>query len=70
MQAELYRDYKERVVPALRQSLGYKNPLQVPRIEKVVVNTCVGTHPSDAKQALDEAKAELALVTGQRPVET
>jgi large subunit ribosomal protein L5 len=36
----------------------------------VVVNTCMGTHAADAKQALDDAKAELALITGQRPVET
>jgi large subunit ribosomal protein L5 len=70
MQAELYRDYKERVIPALREKLGYKNVLQVPRVQKVVVNTCMGTHAADAKQALDDAKAELALVTGQRPAET
>jgi large subunit ribosomal protein L5 len=70
MQAELYRDYKERVVPALRQKLGYTNLLQVPRVAKVVVNTCMGTHAADAKQALDDAKAELALITGQRPTET
>ena len=70
MQAELYLDYKERVIPALREKLGYKNLLQVPRVQKVVVNTCMGTHAADAKQALDDAKAELALITGQRPAET
>jgi large subunit ribosomal protein L5 len=70
MQAELYRDYKERVIPALREKLGYENLLQVPRVQKVVVNTCMGTHAADAKQALDDAKAELALITGQRPAET
>ncbi len=70
MQAELYREYKDRVVPALREKLGYKNVLEVPRVQKVVVNTCMGTHASDAKQALDDAKAELALITGQRPAET
>ena len=70
MQAELYRDYKERVIPALREKLGYKNVLEVPRVQKVVVNTCMGTHAADAKQALDDAKAELALITGQRPAET
>jgi large subunit ribosomal protein L5 len=70
MQAELYRDYKERVIPALREKLGYENLLQVPRVEKVVVNTCMGTHAADAKQALDDAKAELALITGQKASET
>jgi large subunit ribosomal protein L5 len=70
MESELYKEYKERVVPALRERLGYKNPFQVPRIEKVVVNTCVSAHSSEAKQALEEAKAEIALITGQRPAET
>src|SRR6201988_2914598 len=70
MQAELYKEYKERVVPALREKLGYKNLLQVPRVEKVVINSCVSTHSSDQKQALEEAKAEIALITGQRPTET
>jgi large subunit ribosomal protein L5 len=70
MQADLYKEYKERVVPALRERLGYKNVLQVPRIQKVVVNTCVSTQAADTKQALEEAKAEIALITGQRPAET
>ena len=47
MQAELYKEYKERVVPALREKLRYKNLLQVPRVEKVVINSCVSTHASD-----------------------
>jgi len=55
MQAELYKEYKERVVPALRERLGYKNVLQVPRVAKVVINSCVSTHSADAKQALEEA---------------
>ena len=70
MQAELYRDYKERVVPALREKLGYKNLLQVPKVDKVVVNTCIPAHVSDLKQALEDAKKELAVITGQKPAET
>ena len=70
MQAELYRDYKGRVVPVLREKLGYKNLLQVPKVDKVVVNTCVPAHVSDLKQALEEAKKELALITGQKAAET
>ena len=70
MQAELYKDYKDRVVPALREKLGYKNLLQVPKVDKVVVNTCIPAHVSDLKQALEDAKKELALITGQRPAET
>src|ERR1700720_4309693 len=70
METELFKEYKERVVPALRERLGYKNLYQVPRVEKVVINTCISTQSSDAKQGLEDAKTELALITGQRPAET
>ena len=57
-------------MPALQKLHVHKNQAsQVPRVEKVVINTSVGSQ-SDVKQALEEAKAELALITGQRPVET
>ncbi len=69
MSAELYNHYKTRVIPALQTSQGYTNLFQVPRVEKVVVNVCTGS-ASDGKAALDDAKAELALITGQRPAET
>src|SRR5437868_7970447 len=69
MENEFYKDYKERVIPALREQHGYRNLHQVPRVEKVVINTSVGSQ-SDVKQALDDAKTELALITGQRPAET
>jgi large subunit ribosomal protein L5 len=69
MENEFYRDYKERVMPALQKQHRYKNVHQVPKVEKVVINTSVGSQ-SDVKQGLEEAKAELALITGQRPVET
>src|ERR1700756_4787524 len=70
MQAELYKDYKDRVVPVLREKLGYKNLLQVPKVDKVVVNTCIPAHVSDLKQALEDAKKELAVITGQKAAET
>ena len=70
MQSELYMEYQGRVAPALRERLGYKNIFQVPRVEKVVINTCVTAQSSDAKQALEDAKRELALITGQQPAET
>ena len=69
MENEFYRHYKDRVVPALRQRHKYKNVHQIPRVEKVVVNTSVGSQ-ADLKQAMEEAKAELALITGQQPAET
>ncbi|HWB60969.1 MAG TPA: 50S ribosomal protein L5 [Chthoniobacteraceae bacterium] len=69
MAVELYKEYKERVVPALLEKRGYKNAHQVPHIQKVVVNTCIASQ-ADVKQALEDAKAELALITGQKPAET
>jgi len=70
MQAELYKEYQTRVVPALSKKLGYKNVLQVPKVEKVVVNTCISANVSDYKQALEDAKRELSVITGQKPAET
>ena len=69
MENEFYRDYKDRVMPALQKQHGYKNVHQVPKVEKVVINTSVGSQ-SDVKQALEEAKMELALITGQQAIET
>jgi large subunit ribosomal protein L5 len=70
MQAELYKEYQTRVIPALSKRLGYKNILQVPKVEKVVVNTCISASVNDYKQALEDAKKELSVITGQKPAET
>lgn len=69
MTPTLYKEYKERVIPALKEQQGYANIHQVPRIEKVVVNCCIASS-ADVKQALEDAKAELSLITGQKPAET
>src|SRR5438128_3019604 len=69
MENEFYRHYKERVVPALRERHKYKNVHQIPRVDKVVINTSVGSQ-TDLKQAMEEAKTELALISGQQPAET
>lgn len=66
---ELYSEYKTRVIPALREKHGYKNVHQIPKIEKVVVNTSIGAGP-DSKEALEIAKEEIATITGQRPIAT
>ena len=66
---EFYRHYKENVMPALQRLHGYKNVNEVPKVEKVVVNTSVGSQ-ADVKAALEDAKTELALITGQRAAET
>lgn len=69
MAVELYHHYKQYVIPALKERHGYKNAHQVPKVQKVVVNSCIGSQP-DGKQALEDAKSEVALITGQKPAET
>ncbi len=66
---ELLIEYKTRVLGALREKHGYKNVNEIPKISKVVVNTCIGSSP-DTKEALEIAKTELTTITGQKPVTT
>jgi len=66
---ELLTEYKTRVLPALREKHGYKNVNQIPKISKVVVNTCIGSAP-DVKEALEIAKTDLTTITGQKPATT
>ncbi len=64
------REHYEKVVkPALMKEFGYENPLQAPRLEKIVVNMGVGEAVQDQKR-VDAAVQELSLITGQRPVVT
>jgi large subunit ribosomal protein L5 len=65
----LLKKYNESVVPALINRLGYKNRMQVPRIEKIVINMGIGDAVSDAK-LIDEAVACLKQISGQKPVVT
>ena len=67
--AELQNEYTTRIVPALKEKRGYKNVHQVPRLVKVVINTSIASAP-DVKAALEIAKDELELITGQKPIET
>jgi large subunit ribosomal protein L5 len=62
--------YFEEVAPALMKELGYSNPMQVPRIEKVVLNIGMGTEARENAKALDNAAGDVAQITGQRAVIT
>ena len=62
----LQKHYKDKVVPALKAKLGYANPHQVPRLEKIVVTSCMGKSP-DRKVAVDDAVIEIGKITGQKP---
>jgi large subunit ribosomal protein L5 len=69
MMNKMLERYQNEAVPALRKVFSYKNVMQVPRIEKVVVNIGVG-EALDNKKALEFAVADLTTVTGQRPIQT
>jgi len=61
--------FRTGVIPALMKERGYTNPFQVPRLEKIVINMGVGEGKENAK-VLDFATADLAAITGQKPVVT
>jgi large subunit ribosomal protein L5 len=61
--------YREEVLPRLRQELGYANAMEVPRLQKVVINMGVGDALKDARM-LEAATQDLAVIAGQRPVVT
>lgn len=61
--------YNDEMRAALREQFGYKNVMQVPRLEKIVINMGVGEAAGDQKK-LDAAVAELTLIAGQKPVKT
>ncbi len=67
--ATLRKLYQDEVSPALQQRFGYKNVMQVPRLEKIVINMGLGEATKD-KKILEVAQADLAKISGQKPVIT
>jgi large subunit ribosomal protein L5 len=65
----LRQRYHDDVAPALRREFGYPNEMQIPRLEKVVVNIGLGEAIANAK-ALDAAVGDLTTITGQKPIVT
>ena len=61
--------YRQELVPRLQRELGLANPMQVPRLEKVVINMGIGDALKDARM-LEAAVEDLATITGQKPVVT
>ena len=67
---ELLREqYEKEVVPALMKKFNYKSVMQVPKLEKIVINIGLGDVKENPK-SLDNAVAELAMITGQKPIIT
>ncbi len=66
MAARLKERYREEIIPSLRERFGYGNDLEVPRLEKIVVNMGVGEGAHDPK-AIDAAMKDMSIITGQKP---
>jgi large subunit ribosomal protein L5 len=66
MSSRLQTSYRNTVVPALQKEFGYGNPMQVPRLAKIVVNTSVKEATQNVK-VLETAAEELGIITGQKP---
>lgn len=67
--ATLKQDYKERIVPALEKEFNYSSVMQVPRLEKIVINEGLGAATQD-KKIIETAINELTAITGQKAVPT
>lgn len=65
----LKQEYRERVVKSLTEEFGYKNVMQVPKLEKIVLSRGVGAAVAD-KKLIDHAVDELTMITGQKAVST
>jgi large subunit ribosomal protein L5 len=66
-QPRLKSDYRERIVPSMVEKFSYSTPMQVPRLEKIVINQGLGKATSD-KKILEVALEELGLISGQKAV--
>jgi large subunit ribosomal protein L5 len=68
-QPRLRKDYDERIAPAMMERFGYKNRMEIPRLEKIVINMGVGEATQDKKK-VEVAASEMELIAGQKPVIT
>ena len=69
LEPRLKERYRQEIVPKLVKRFGYKNPMQLPRLQKIVVNMGLGEATANPK-LMDAAVAEMASITGQKPVVT
>ena len=69
MATTLQKDYRERIVPALEREFNYSTVMQVPRLEKIVINQGIGAATQD-KKLIETAINELTAITGQKAVAT
>jgi len=68
-QPQLKQKYREGIVPQIMKEQGYRSPMRVPRLEKIVINIGLGEVTQNAK-ALEAASSDLSIISGQHPVTT
>lgn len=69
MKTKMQKHYEEVIVPALQQEFGYKNKMELPKLDKIVINMGVGEATEDRK-ALEGALKDLEAISGQKPLLT
>ena len=69
MTVRLYEKYKKEITNSLKDKFNYKNDLEIPKLEKIVINMGVGEAVKDSKK-IEVAVKELAAISGQKPVVT
>ena len=67
MATRLKKEYLEKIKPAMKQQFGYKNDMEVPRLDKIVINMGVGENAQDSKK-IQGAVADMTALTGQKPL--
>src|SRR3989337_3920245 len=72
MVPRLKQYYKDKVTKLLKERFGYKNPMEIPRLDKIVINMGLGTLSDGGKEnkIIDDAVKEISIITGQKPVVT
>jgi large subunit ribosomal protein L5 len=68
--ARLHQEYQEKIHPKLMKDLDMKNPMEVPRVTKIVLNSSPGKAAVTDRKAVDNAVSEMSLIAGQRAVVT
>jgi large subunit ribosomal protein L5 len=67
--ARLFEQYKQEITPKMMEKFAYKNVMQVPKLEKIIINVGVGEAIQNPK-ALDGAVSDMTIITGQKPIIT
>ncbi len=70
MTSRLQEKYMKEVAPALMEKFNYKNVMEIPKIDKIVINMGIGDAKENPKIGLEKAVEEMELIAGQKPVIT